>query len=108
MVLADAQVDLNPHQQARSSRRSNALKEAKKAARLAQTLPEKLGQQRGRPEPSKPNVRTRGGPMTRPVATSTGSRMPCSTRSAGGWSSASNKNRYSPCAGIWRDLCSMR
>jgi superfamily II DNA or RNA helicase len=56
-------------------------------------------------ERSKPSARTPGGPMTRPVARSTGKKMLCLTRSAGGWSSASNKNHSSPCAGIWSEIC---
>jgi hypothetical protein len=75
-----------------------ALKEAKKQASFAPTLPEKLERQRAarkleekREEP--------GGPTMRPAATSTGRRTSCLMRSASGWSSASSRRRSLRCGG---------
>ena len=62
-----------------------AIKETKKAARLAPNLPEKLERQRALRQ-WKPSVLMPGGPLTKPPGTSTARRMHCSMTSVGDWS----------------------
>jgi hypothetical protein len=77
----------------------DALKDAKKAARLA-PCPRNWSCSVRRVR-LKPVVMTLGEPTTRPAVRSTRRRMCCSTRSASGWHSTSNTNRSSPCIGRW-------
>lgn len=78
-----------------------ALKEAKRAARLAPTLPEKLDRQReARKLETKRDEAWRA--YDQASRDLDGRKLRCSTRSAGASSSTPKTNRCSRCAGAWR------
>ncbi len=66
-------------------------------------LPEKLERQRERPPAGGQARRGMARLSMRRAGRSTARKMRCWMRSAGGWSSGSNKSRSSPCGGEWSD-----